>query len=92
MEEQKRIQESKKKEAVIDSFVGKKKYDIIVCRYVDSAIKCGLLKYKDRLIIDADDNLESVLKYQATQEISIAQKWKKLYKAKRIGKMLNKVR
>ena len=82
---------NKKKEAIIDSLIKRKKYDIITCRYVETAIKCGLLKYKDKLIIDADDNLVSILKYKATQARSVIDKWKKKYKSKRIGKMQNKL-
>lgn len=79
----------KKKETIIDSFVKRKNYDIVVCRYIDSAIKCGLLKYREKLVIDADDNLESVLKYQATQA-AFTTKWKKQYKSRIIKHMLNK--
>ena len=79
----------KKKEAIIDSFVKRKNYDIIVCRYVDTAIKCGLLKYGDRLILDMDDNPEGSFKLHAMHASSIIDKWKKMYKSKRIGRMLN---
>lgn len=81
----------KEKETIIDSFVKKRTYDIIVCRYVDSTIRCGLLKYKNKLIIDADDNIESILKKQAAQSPFILGKWKYLYKAKRIREMLPKL-
>ena len=46
----------KNKKTVIDGFVRRNNYDIIVCRYIDSVIKCGLLKYKDRLVVDVDEN------------------------------------
>lgn len=79
----------KEKEAIIDSYIHQKKYDVIVTRYVDSAIKCGLLKYKDKLVIDADDNLKSVLEFKATQASLFTAKWKNLYKSKRIGQMIS---
>lgn len=44
------------KEEVIDSFVNKKSYDVIVVRYYYQACECGLLKYADRLVIDVDDS------------------------------------
>lgn len=81
----------KNKEAIIDMFVKKKNYDIIACHFVESAIKCGLLKYRDRLVIDADDNLETVLKFEAEKSSSLWGKWKNLYKANRIRLMINKL-
>ena len=84
-------QVDKRKEAIIDSFVNTKKYDIIVCRYMRPAIKMGLLKYKERLIIDADDNLANVMKYKVTMTASFYKKWKILYKSKRIERMMNKL-
>lgn len=84
-------QVDKRKETIIDSFVNTKKYDIIVCRYMAPAIKIGLLKYKERLIIDADDNLANVMKYEATKTASFYKKRKLLYKSKRIERMMNKL-
>jgi glycosyltransferase involved in cell wall biosynthesis len=85
------FQVDKKKEGIIDSFVKASKYDIIVCRYVVTAIRLGLQKYKERLIIDADDNLANVMKYEATRASSYYKRWKLLYKASRIDKMMNKL-
>lgn len=53
------------KEKIVDSFVGKNKYDLIVVRYFYQACECGLLKYSDRLVIDVDDNPREALKSQA---------------------------
>lgn len=50
------------RQIVIDSAVKEKHYDYIVTRYIDMACRCGLLKYGDRLIIDIDDDPESVVK------------------------------
>lgn len=82
---------NRQKESVIDKFVEKNGYDIIACRYVDATIKCGLLKYKDRLVVDADDNPASVLRYKAIQAHSRIEKWKKLYQSKRIAMMTEKL-
>jgi len=81
----------KKKETVIDGFVRRNNYDIIVCRYVDSVIKCGLLKYKDRLVIDVDENPTNRLRYQAAQVKNRLLKWRKIYESKRIGQMIDKL-
>lgn len=47
----------REKEKIIDSFVGKRKYDYIVIRYAIPAVNCGLLKYADKLVVDVDDNV-----------------------------------
>lgn len=44
----------------IDIIVAKGCYDKIVVRYASDAVKCGLLKYGKRLIIDIDDSPISV--------------------------------
>ena len=46
---------NKQKQKIIDEACKKKHYDYIVIRYVHQAIECGLLKYKQQLIVDVDD-------------------------------------
>ena len=46
-------------EEIIDKRLTQKKYDIIACRYIGEAIRCGLDKYAGRLVVDVDDNLVS---------------------------------
>lgn len=46
-------------EDIIDKLLTQKKYDIIACRYIGEAIRCGLDKYARRLVVDVDDNLVS---------------------------------
>lgn len=82
---------NKQKTSIINSYVNKTKYDFIACRYVQTAIICGLLPYKDKLIIDADDNLAVVKKFRAIEASSILYKWKKQYESMRIEKMLRKL-
>lgn len=85
------FKENKQKAAIVDSYANQTKYDYIVCRYVQTAIICGLLKYKDKLVIDADDNLAVVRKFQAAQTNSFLYKWKRQYESVRIRKMLKKL-
>lgn len=47
---------NKSREDVVDSQYSKKQYDIVVCRYIDDAVSCGLMKYAGKLVIDVDDN------------------------------------
>lgn len=82
---------NKQKASIVDSFVNKTNYDYIACRYVQTAIICGLLKYKDKLIIDADDNQAVVRKFEAIKANSIFIKWKRQYESARIGRMLKKL-
>lgn len=81
-------QVDKEKADIVKSFVEETEYDIIACRYIDTAIICGLLRYKDRLVIDADDNPVSVLKSLAILASSKLERWKKQYESKRIGRMV----
>lgn len=85
------FQVNKQKATIINSYVNKTKYDFIACRYVQTAIICGLLDYKDKLIIDADDNLAAIKKLQVIEASSILYKWKKQYESMRIPKMLGKL-
>lgn len=82
---------NKQKASIVEHFANKKKYDYIACRYVQTAIICGLLRYKNKLVIDADDNLAVIRKIHAIQDKSLFYKWKKQYETARIGKMLNKL-
>lgn len=85
-------------EEIIDKILAQKKYDIIACRYIGEAIRCGLDKYAGRLVVDVDDSLVSAslrdfnnLKFKHT--ISKYLFW---YKAHTIGwmskKFLKKIR
>ena len=85
------FQKNKQKEAIVDGFVNQNNYDFIVCRYVQTAIICGLLKYKDKLVIDGDDNLAVVRKFQAAQTDSLLYRWKRQYESVRIRSMLKKL-
>jgi glycosyltransferase involved in cell wall biosynthesis len=76
------------KAAIIKDFVEKGNYDIIACRYVDTVARCGLLDYKDKLVVDLDDNQATVRRFEAREANSIVLKLKRLYESKRIGKML----
>lgn len=48
--------EDKQCAGIVKSFIDKGTYDIIVCRYIPDAMKCGLLEFADRLVVDVDDN------------------------------------
>lgn len=74
---------NEKMEKIVDDFVGKNKYDLIACRYFEAAIICGLLKYKEKLVIDVDDNPTSSLKRDANYFKSSA--LKALYRWKEKG-------
>ena len=51
---------NEKIEKIVDDIVRKNKYDLIAYRYFEAAIVCGLLKYKEKLVIDVDDNPTSI--------------------------------
>lgn len=54
-------EESVQKSEIVRKFILDKKYDYIVTRYLHFACECGLLKYKERLIVDIDDDPKDVL-------------------------------
>lgn len=85
-------------EEVVDTLLRAKRYDLIACRYIDEAARCGLQRYADRLVLDVDDNLVSA----SLRDLSNARpsnlliRWMFLYRAHAIGWMqknfLRKVR
>lgn len=79
-------------EDIIDKLLTQKKYDIIACRYIGEAIRCGLHKYARRLVVDVDDNLVSA-SLRDFKNIKFKHKISKylvLYKAHTIGWMSKK--
>ena len=78
----------KQKAAIVKDYVEKGNYDIIACRYVDTVAKCGLLDYKDKLVVDFDDNQATVRKFEAIETSSLRIKVARLYESMKIGKML----
>lgn len=53
---------NKAKENCIDAYYSLKKYDIVACRYIDTVINCGLLKYSSKLVVDIDDRPSIAIK------------------------------
>jgi len=51
----------------IDALINKGEYDLIVTRYLPVAAACGLLAYRDRLVVDVDDNPVDVEKLLSKQ-------------------------
>ena len=59
------------KEALVDAAVQKGNYDYIVARYFYRAIPCGLWKYREKLVIDFDDDLPFFFLNQLTLSSAI---------------------
>lgn len=53
---------SRQREIIVSEYYNNNKYDIVACRYIYDAITCGLMRYKDKLVVDVDDNLTNVYK------------------------------
>lgn len=47
----------REKERMLDAAVSGGDYDFIVAHFVDTVFRCGLEKYADRLVVDADDSV-----------------------------------
>lgn len=45
-----------KRSAIIADIIKRNNYDLIVTRYIPIACECGLLKYRDKLVVDVDDD------------------------------------
>ena len=84
------IWKNKKKEKVIDELVERNGYDIIACRYLGPAIDCGLLKYKNKLVLDNDDNFSNSMKVFANNLKNLFLKTKYHYMARRSPLMMRK--
>lgn len=76
-------------EAIVDGHFGQKQYDIVACRYIGEAVRCGLQKYSDKLVVDVDDNLTSasLRDYRMGHFKNMLTKCFALYKAYAIGWM-----
>ena len=77
--------------AIIKSFVQKKDYDLIVCRYIPEAMMCGLYDYADRLVIDVDDNPCDVERTGARTSRTWRNRMYHRYRAAIIEKVVNKI-
>lgn len=80
-----------KREQIVDEFVKNNGYGLIACRYISTAIKCGLLKYRDKLVIDIDDNPSNSLKSIAGSSDSFLLRVRNLYMARTIQIMVKQL-
>ena len=83
----------KEQESIISRYYYAKHYDFVVCHYIDDVVQCGLMRYADRLIVDADDNLVSVAKRRlANTPLHHPYSWMKAFwRTIMIGKMQSRL-
>ena len=79
-----------KKEKIVDELVERNGYDLIACRYPGPAIQCGLLKYKDKLVLENDDNFSNSMRVYAKNFNNLFLKVKYHYMARRSPIMMRK--
>ena len=77
--------------AIIRQFIQKKSYDLIVCRYIPSAMECGLFDFADKLVIDVDDNPLDVERTAARTSRTLRNRLYHRYRAMVIGYTLRKI-
>lgn len=77
--------------AIVRQFVQKKYYDLIVCRYIPSAMECGLFDFADKLVIDIDDNPLDVEKTAARTSRTLRNRLYHRFRAIVIGHVLRKI-
>ena len=66
---------NKEIEQVLDNIISKGGYDRIVIRYIPDAVRCGLVKYADKLIVDVDDSPVSIHRNRVKHSKTIIHKW-----------------
>lgn len=79
-----------KKEKIVDELVERNGYDLIACRYPGPVIQCGLLKYKDKLVLENDDNFSNSMRVYAKNFNNLFLKVKYHYMARRSPIMMRK--
>lgn len=77
--------------ATIRKFVQQKSYDFIVCRYIPSAMECGLYDFAHKLVIDVDDNPLDVERTAARTSRTLRNRLYHRYRAMVIGLVLRKI-
>ncbi len=80
------------KEKLIDGHCRTHTYDFIACRYFRNAVRYGLLKYNDKLIIDLDDNPADAHKIVLSDSASLPfyKRWRLSIQGHTIGSMVRK--
>ena len=66
---------NKEIEQALDNIILKGRYDRIVIRYIPDAVRCGLVKYSDRLVVDVDDSPVSIRRNRVKHSKTIIHKW-----------------
>lgn len=83
----------REQEKIVSRYYNAKHYDFVVCHFMGDAVSCGLMRYADRLIVDADDNMVSVAKRRlANTPLLHPYRWiKAWWRTIMIGKMQHQV-
>lgn len=81
------------KEKIVDEYFQNHSYDLVSCRYLSNAVQCGLLKYKDKLVIDLDDNPTDVYKIllSSITHLPFYKRWRVSLQGRAIGGMVKRV-
>lgn len=72
---------NKKMQRVVSGLLSVKNYDYIVVRYVPQAVRYGLMKFADKLVIDIDDNpmIGIINRLKSPVELTLRKKVGRLY-------------
>lgn len=84
---------NKERKKIVEHYLKSNQYDFIACRYVDDAIKCGLIEYHNKLIIDVDDNPVTALRRDLTTYIfrHVWGKWEMQIRLAVLGKVIENI-
>ena len=78
-------------ESIVDTKIREGNYDYIVARYFYRAASCGLLKYREKLIVDFDDDLPFYFLNQITEKSSLSNRIRMRVAAKRAAHDVPKI-
>lgn len=81
---------NRERERVIDDIVRHGHYDLIVTRYLFRACACGLLKYKEKLVLDFDDDPRFFFLSAITPESSFFRKLRLNLAARKVKRITDR--
>ena len=82
---------TKARAEIARDIIEKNDYDLIVTRYLPSAVDCGLMPYADKLVVDADDDPAKQILLEHFNVRSAFAKWYYRTMSKRAEKFTKKI-
>lgn len=78
-------------ERILDGIISQGNYDVIVSRYLFRTSACGLLKYRDRLVVDFDDDPRFYFSQQIIPSSSLFRKTRLSLSARKVDRLTSEL-